>query len=195
MTEGAPSNTSEQISNQHYAIEVWDVASLDKESLTKDMVAISSIDQEAFGNEHGLNVAGTIEFFRLFPDAITIVIRDSDSEKKEIVGFSIVEPLETVFTDDVYVGRVPSTNTAYITKTAIALEHRGKHLVEQIMARLESELKQKGFQFIERDASTFTEEGKESYADQIIKHNPDRIIHTQLHDSPLGPQLFIRMRL
>lgn len=195
MTEGASTITSEQISNQQYLIEVWDLTSLDKDSLTRDMVDISNIDQEVFGIEHGLDVPNTIEFFKSNPDLTTVVIRDSHSEPNNIVGFVIAEAWETVIEDGKFVERRPSTTTAFITKTAITKECRGKQLFPLLIHTLELTLKDKGFEFIEADVAAYSLGGKESLAVQMVKTNSERIVEKYPHDSPLGPQMFIRMRL
>ncbi len=177
----------------NYKIEIWDPKTPDLRALANDISNISRIDIEAFGEVHGLNIPGTIEFFRLFPDATTVIIRDGYSN--EIVGFTIAEPLETEFQENIFVGRIPSRTTAYITKTAIASKLRGKHLFEKMMSTLESELKRKDYEYIEADVAAYALEGKESLADQIIRNNPNRILVIVPHDSPLGKQLFIRMKL
>jgi len=195
MTEGASTITSERISNQQYAIEAWDLASLDTETLARDIVAISKIDQEAFGFEHGLDVTNTIEFFKSNPDITTVVIRDSHSEPKNIVGFVIADAWETVIEDGKFVERRPSTTTAFITKTAITKECRGKQLFPLLMHALELTLKQKDFEFIEADVAAYSLEGKESLAVQMVKTNSERILEAHPHDSPLGPQLFLKLKI
>ncbi len=63
------------------------------------------------------------------------------------------------------------------------------------MHTLEIALKQKGFEFIEADVAAYSIEGKESLAVQMVKTNLERIVETHSHDSPLGKQMFIRMKL
>jgi ribosomal protein S18 acetylase RimI-like enzyme len=80
--------------------------------------------------------------------------------------------------------------TYYIANTAIAKSHQGRGLVRLLMQRLYADVRAAGAQFIERDAATTN-----GYADKIVRFHAADVLETFDHDSPYGPQRFIRMRV
>jgi GNAT superfamily N-acetyltransferase len=74
--------------------------------------------------------------------------------------------------------------------TIIQNEHRGKGLLGELMSTLETELKKRGFKYLERNALTAN-----NFAENISKHYNDRIIKSFPLDSRWGPQIFFRIKL
>jgi ribosomal protein S18 acetylase RimI-like enzyme len=80
--------------------------------------------------------------------------------------------------------------TYYIANTAIARSHQGRGLVKLLMDQLYADVRAAGARFIERDAAIAN-----GYADKIVRSHAGDVLETFDHDSPYGPQRFIRMRL
>ena len=80
--------------------------------------------------------------------------------------------------------------TCYIANTAIAKSHQGRGLVRPLMERLYADIRAVGARFIERDAAIAN-----GYADKIVRFHAADVLEAWDHDSPYGPQRFIRMRV
>jgi ribosomal protein S18 acetylase RimI-like enzyme len=80
--------------------------------------------------------------------------------------------------------------TYYIANTAIAKSRQGRGLVKLLMDQLYADVRAAGGRFIERDAAIAN-----GYADKIVRFHAADVLETFDHDSPYGPQRFIRMRL
>lgn len=93
-----------------------------------------------------------------------------------LVGYTQAEP------------RDPATY--YISNTAIAKSHQGRGLVRPLMERLYADVRAAGGRFIERDAAVAN-----GYADKIVRFHAADVLEAFDHESPYGPQRFIRMRV
>jgi ribosomal protein S18 acetylase RimI-like enzyme len=80
--------------------------------------------------------------------------------------------------------------TFYVANTAIARSHQGRGLVRLLMSQLYADVRAAGARFIERDAAIAN-----GYADKIVRFHAVDVLETFDHDSPYGPQRFIRMRV
>jgi ribosomal protein S18 acetylase RimI-like enzyme len=87
-------------------------------------------------------------------------------------------------------GERHASDTYYISNTAIAKSHQGRGLVKLLMERLYADARAAGARFIERDAAIGN-----GYADTLMRVHATEVIEAYDHDSPYGPQRFIRMRL
>jgi ribosomal protein S18 acetylase RimI-like enzyme len=99
------------------------------------------------------------------------------SEDGLLVGYTQAEPAR-------------ARGTYYIANTAIARSYQGRGLVKLLMDQLYADVRAAGARFIERDAAI-----PNGYADKVVRHHADDILETFDHDSPYGPQRFIRMRV
>ena len=72
----------------------------------------------------------------------------------------------------------------------VAKSHQGRGLVKLLMDRLYADVRAAGARYIERDAAIAN-----GYADKIVRFHAAHVLETLDHDSPYGPQRFIRMRL
>ena len=172
-----------------YQIEVWTSKNISPESLIEDIKQFSQLSTNAFGKTIGMKYDEAAEYLMNFVNTV-VVIREDNSHR--IVGYSIAEPSTQVYPDnDLYTDRKPTIDTAYLTITVIAPSKRGQHLFEHLELALKTELIVKGFEYLEIDASAEVADGKESFADKIIKNNSNRIVETKIHNSPLGKQMYI----
>ena len=80
--------------------------------------------------------------------------------------------------------------TYYIANTAIAKSHQGRGLVKLLMDQLYADVRAAGARYIERDAAIAN-----GYADKIVRFHGADVLETLDHESPYGPQRFIRMRV
>jgi len=130
------------------------------------------------------------------PTSIVAILRDTTTGK--IIGYSYAQPTSVVY-PEFYPERKHAKNTAYITNTAIHPQYQKKRLLPVLLKKLEDELKEKGYAFIERDSADNREkvkEKEETYADKIKKNNADRIIaEEQWSSEDYGQQRFFRIRL
>lgn len=78
----------------------------------------------------------------------------------------------------------------YIANTAIAKSHQGRGLIKLLMEQLYADVRAAGAHFIERDVAIAN-----GYADMLVRVHAADIVKTRDHDSPYGPQRFIRMRV
>jgi hypothetical protein len=122
------------------------------------------------------------------PSALIVITRDTVTNK--VVGFTYAEPVETVYRKEFHPEREKLPNTAYIQNTAIDQGYIGHRLVGPMIQRLERELIDKGFEYVERDAVV-----AQNYAANIQKNYRERIVLAQPHESRWGAQVFFRIKL
>lgn len=129
------------------------------------------------------------------PDNVVVVIKNSSGK---IVGFTYAKPTAKTYPED-FPERKPNEDTAYIYDTAIEKSYQGKKLVRLLLKRLDQELVDRGYSFIERDSSNSRKNGSErqdeTYTDKIRKKYKDKIVKEELHDSEYGPQVFFKIKL
>ena len=94
-----------------------------------------------------------------------------------LIGYTQAQPADAV-------------ETYYIANTAIAPSHQGRGLIKLLMEKLYADVRALGARFVERDAAIAN-----GYADKIVRFHAADVLGTFDHDSPFGPQRFIRMRL
>lgn len=131
---------------------------------------IVEIERECFG-DNGWSPE-TLE--KEFMKAENIAVYVLEEMQNIIVGYTIAEPRDK--------------KTAYVSSTAIRPEWQKRGYLGLMMGRLERELKYRGFNYMERDASI-----DNGYADSIEKHYGDRVVDKNDHDSDFGRQRFFRI--
>lgn len=94
----------------------------------QDMPGIIALWQQAFGDTQ----QAVMDFFSAFPTCISYVAE----ERGEILAMAHAVP-QTLS---------PDTRAVYVYAVATAKDHRGKGLCRKLMAFLEEDLKQKGFE-------------------------------------------------
>ena|SRR3989344_1247102 len=115
----------------------------------------------------------------------TIVLL-KNSENQKIIGFAYAKPREPETSDS----PAEPGETAWMWDTVIKKEYRGKKLLGSIMNKLEEELKNKGFKYLERNAMIAN-----NFAENVSKHYKDRIIKSLPLESKWGSQVFFRIKL
>lgn len=122
-----------------------------------------------------------------FVDPLVVAILLRDQATAAIVGFTYAMPI-----GDMDKNRDnESEETAYIGATILHHSYRGHHLVGDMIGSLETELRNRGFEFIERDAVV-----NHDYAAKIERHYGDRIVKkSKPHKSKYGPQVFFKICL
>lgn len=83
-----------------------------------------------------------------------------------------------------------SDGVARIVDTVIEKEYRHKGLVSRLMTCLESELREKGYDFITRDSLV-----SNGYAEKIARHYSGRIVEMADIDSQWGKQRHFKIRI
>lgn len=138
---------------------------------------IREIELECFGQQQ----AFSDEELRLAfngPRSTAALLWDGPASGEHLlVGYTQAEP-----------ARAP--HTYYISNTAIAKSHQGRGFVKLLMERLYADVRAAGARFIERDAAIAN-----GYADKVVRFHAADILTAFDHDSPYGPQRFIRMRV
>ncbi len=109
--------------------------------------------------------------------SLAVLLWEGPSERSRLIGYTQAQPAD-----------VPETY--YIANTVIAKSHQGRGLVKLLMDRLYADVRAAGARFIERDAAI-----PNGYADKIVRFHATDVLETFDHDSPYGPQRFIRMRV
>lgn len=143
---------------------------------------ILQIEKEAFGNE----AFSEEEIMNDFLDSKNTVVLLKNNDSNEVVGFTYAKPFEPETNDS----PAKPGETAWMWDTVIGKEYRGQGLLGQMMSTIETELQNKGFKYLERNALV-----KNNFAENISKHYKDRIIKSFPLDSRWGPQIFFRIRL
>jgi ribosomal protein S18 acetylase RimI-like enzyme len=137
---------------------------------------IREIELECFGRQHAFSDDELRAMFN-GPGTIAVLLWDGPAPDGRLVGYTQAEPAR---------GR----DTYYIANTAIAKSHQGRGLVRLLMERLYEDVRAAGARFVERDAAIAN-----GYADKIVRVPAADILETHDHDSPYGPQRYIRMRI
>jgi ribosomal protein S18 acetylase RimI-like enzyme len=109
--------------------------------------------------------------------SLAVLLWDGPADDSRLIGYTQAQP-----------GDDPETY--YIANTAIAKSHQGQGLVKLLMDRLYADVRAAGARYIERDAAI-----PNGYADKIVRFHAADVLETLDHDSPYGPQRFIRMRV
>ena len=137
---------------------------------------IRDIELECFGQQHAFSGD---ELHAMFTKRGSIAVLLWDAPvlgEAVLVGYTQAEPRDP--------------GTYYIANTAIAKSHQGRGLVRPLMERLYADIRAAGGRFIERDAAIAN-----GYADKIVRFHVADVVEAFDHDSPYGPQRFIRMRV
>lgn len=165
------------------------------QDVAKDIARMSELDSQEFGHRYGMDYSEALRYLVYNLRSAACVLRDKMTGIIE--GFTIAIPArDAYFQNGTYSNRESEEDVAYIVTTVISPEHRGKGNVGILMRQLEKELKNKGFNFIDRDAKDLRHEGGESYADKIVRQSGDKIVINQkIPDTPLGPQRYIRIKI
>lgn len=154
-------------------VESWSRTSALPWSAIRDRIA--AIEHECFGQD-----AFTLAELRLAFNgrrSLVVLLWEGASDGDRLIGYTQAQP-----TDD--------PETYYIANTAIAKSHQGRGLVKALMDRLYADARAAGARYIERDAAI-----PNGYADKIVRFHAAEVLETLDHDSPHGPQRFIRMRV
>lgn len=153
--------------------ESWSRTSALPWSAIKDRIA--EIEHECFGQD-----AFSPNELRLAFNgrrSLVVLLWDGASDGGRLIGYTQAQP-----TDD--------PETYYIANTAIAKSHQGRGLVKLLMDQLYADVRAAGARYVERDAAI-----PNGYADKIVRFHAADVLETLDHDSPYGPQRFIRMRV
>ena len=138
---------------------------------------IREIELECFGQRHAFSDDELRAAFT-GPQSVAVLLwDDSHSDDGLLVGYTQAQP-------------GMATDTYYIANTAIAKSHQGRGLVKMLMHRLYLDVRAAGAHFIERDAAIAN-----GYADKVVRVHAADILEIYDHESPYGPQRFIRMRV
>jgi len=109
--------------------------------------------------------------------SVVVLMWERRSGGETLIGYTQAQPAD-------------DPATYYIANTVIAKSHQGRGLVKLLMDRLYADVRAAGGRFIERDAAIGN-----GYADKIVRSHATDVLETFDHDSPYGPQRFIRMRI
>ena len=136
---------------------------------------IVELEHEVFGDD----AFSRSELRRAFNarESVVVLLWEGPSESATLIGYTQAQPAD-------------DPATYYIANTAIARSHQGRGLVKPLMDRLYADVRAAGARFIERDAAIAN-----GYADKIVRFHAADVLEAFDHDSPYGPQRFIRMRL
>lgn len=154
--------------------EAWSRASTLPWSAIKDRIA--ELERECFGqgafSPNELHLA-----FNARRSVVVLLWEARGRDSSTLIGYTQAQP-----------GDDPETY--YIANTVIAKRHQGRGLVKLLMDRLYADVRAAGARYIERDAAI-----PNGYADKIVRFHAADVLETLDHDSPYGPQRFIRMRV
>jgi ribosomal protein S18 acetylase RimI-like enzyme len=154
-------------------VESWTRESNRSWSTIKDR--IGELEHECFGQD-----AFSANELRLAFNSrrsLVVLLWEGPSEGGRLIGYTQAQPAD-------------DPATYYIANTAIAKSHQGRGLVKLLMDQLYANVRSAGARFIERDAAIAN-----GYADKIVRFHAADVLETFDHDSPYGPQRFIRMRV
>jgi ribosomal protein S18 acetylase RimI-like enzyme len=153
--------------------ESWSRESTRSWSTIKNRIA--ELEHECFGedafspNELHLSFNGR--------QSLVVLLWEGPSDGGRLIGYTQAQPAD-------------DPETYYIANTAIAKSHQGRGLVKLLMDRLYADVRRAGARYIERDAAI-----PNGYADKIVRFHAADVLETLDHESPYGPQRFIRMRV
>jgi ribosomal protein S18 acetylase RimI-like enzyme len=154
-------------------VESWSRESTRRWNTIKDRIA--ELERECFGED-----AFSPSELRLAfngRQSVVVLLWEGPSDGGRLIGYT-----QAQLGDD--------PETYYIANTAIARSHQGRGLVKLLMDQLYADVRAAGARFIERDAAIAN-----GYADKIVRFHAADVLETFDHDSPYGPQRFIRMRV
>ncbi|HJW49673.1 MAG TPA: GNAT family N-acetyltransferase [Candidatus Limnocylindria bacterium] len=154
-------------------VESWSRESNRSWSTIKDRIA--ELEHECFGED-----AFSANELRLAFNSrrsLVVLLWEGPSDGGRLIGYTQAQPAD-------------DPATYYIANTAIAKSHQGRGLVKLLMDQLYADVRAAGARFIERDAAIAN-----GYADKIVRFHAADVLETFDHESPYGPQRFIRMRL
>jgi ribosomal protein S18 acetylase RimI-like enzyme len=137
---------------------------------------IAELEHECFG-QHAFSSNELRLAFNGRQSLSVLLWRGPASDEANLIGYTQAQPAE-------------AADTYYIANTAIAKSHQGHGLVKLLMEQLYADVRAAGARFIERDAAIAN-----GYADKIVRFHATDVLETFDHDSPYGPQRFIRMRV
>jgi ribosomal protein S18 acetylase RimI-like enzyme len=154
-------------------VESWSRRSARPWSTIKDRIV--ELEHECFGED----AFNTNELRRAFNgrQSVVALLWEGHSDGGRLIGYTQAQPAD-------------DPATYYIANTAIAKSHQGRGLVRLLMDQLYADVRAVGARFIERDAAIAN-----GYADKIVRFHAADVLETFDHDSPYGPQRFIRMRV
>ena len=154
-------------------VESWSRGSTRPWNTFKDRIA--ELEHEVFGQD-----AFSPSELRLAfngRQSVVVLLWEARSGSDTLIGYTQAQ-------------RADDPATYYIANTAIAKSHQGHGLVKLLMDQLYADVRAAGARFIERDAAIAN-----GYADKIVRVHAREVVETFDHDSPFGPQRFIRMRV
>lgn len=154
-------------------VESWDRTGTRPWRAIKDRIA--ELEHECFGP--GAFSPSELRLAFNGRQSLVVLLWEGPLDAGTLIGYTQAQP-----------GRDPATY--YIANTAIAKSHQGRGLVKLLMDRLYADVRAAGARYIERDAAIAN-----GYADKIARAHSGDVLETLDHDSPYGPQRFIRMRL
>jgi len=137
---------------------------------------VSELEHECFGQD-AFSPSELRRAFNARHSLVVLLWHGQASDARALIGYTQAQPGDD---DDTY----------YIANTVIAKSHQSRGLVRLLMDRLYADVRAAGARFIERDAAIAN-----GYADKIVRFHAADVLETVDHDSPYGPQRFIRMRV
>lgn len=143
---------------------------------------ILDLEKEAFNEKAWKEV--TIKRGFVEPDGVAVILVEKETMK--VIGFSYAVKGGLGHN----LSSIQKEYTAYIEDTVIDKAYRGMGLVGLIMDKLEKELIQKGYKYLERDAKV-----ENNYATNIQKHYQGKILESFAHNSRYGEEIFFRIQL
>jgi ribosomal protein S18 acetylase RimI-like enzyme len=137
---------------------------------------IAKLERQCFGQK-AFSPAELQLAFNARGSLVVLLWERRDPDNSALIGYTQAQP-------------AGHPETYYIANTVIAKSHQGRGLVRLLMDRLYADVRAAGACYIERDAAIAN-----GYADKILRIHANDILETLDHDSPYGPQRFIRMRV
>lgn len=137
---------------------------------------IAELERECFGPD-AFSPSELRMAFNARRSLVVLLWEARGPKSSTLIGYTQAQP-----------GDVPETY--YIANTVIAKSHQGRGLVRLLMERLYADVRGAGARYVERDAAIAN-----GYADKIVRFHAADVLETLDHDSPYGPQRFIRMRV
>ena len=153
--------------------ESWSRESDRSWSTIKDRIA--ELEHECFGED--AFSANELRLAFNSRHSLVVLLWEGRSDGDKLIGYTQAQPAD-------------EPATYYIANTAIAKSQQGRGLVKLLMDQLYDDVRAAGGRFIERDAAIAN-----GYADKIVRSHAADVLETFDHDSPYGPQRFIRMRV
>lgn len=162
------------MTNREIRAESWRHASTRPWSTIKERIA--ELERECFGAD-AFSPTELRLAFNGRGSLVVLLFEVRAADGTTLIGYTQAQP-----------GDDPETY--YIANTVIAKSHQGRGLVKLLMDRLYADVRAAGARYIERDAAIAN-----GYADKIVRCHYADVLETRDHESPYGPQRFIRMRV